>query len=165
MKRLMVLMLILLLSACSQPAEPSLDAFKEQWYAAVNQRKGEALYGLLDAKSRRFMDVQLERVRGLDQDTQRAVINQLGGDRVANLHELSNERFFALFWRKLTDDQPPTMVIEATGGQGAYMMLTLREQSQRIELKVEGGRWVWVLPEQVFEGEIKVTPGTGAPSR
>ena len=146
---------LVFLAGCARGGEGSLDAFREKWYASVNQRQPEQLYHLLDAKGRRFIDVQLETLRGLDAEKQKSVINWLGGDRVSNLHELNSARFFGLMWRKVTDDQPPKMVIEAQGDQGAYMVLNLREKSQRIELKIEGGRWVWALPEQRFTLEVK----------
>ena len=158
--RLILMLLPMMLTGCSGPSEPSLEDFKEKWYAAVNQRRGEELYHLLDARSRRKIDEQLERVRGLSEEMHREVINFLGGDKVSNLHELSNARYFALWWNTVTDNPPPTMVIEATGGQGATMMLTLNEQSQRIELKIEGGKWVWSLPEQTFELPANGQPGT-----
>lgn len=127
----------------------TLESFKEQWYAAVNLREPERLYFLLDARSRRMLDEKLETLRGLDkQEDQQVVINWLGGDRVSDLHQLSNERFFALWWRRVTEDKPPTMVIEAAGGQAAYMTISLNGRDQRIELKQEAGRWVWVLPPQ-----------------
>lgn len=137
-----------LLPAGCQREGTTLESFKEQWYAAVNRREPEALYQLLDARSRRSLDEKLETLRGFDKEQQQVVINYLGGDRVGDLHQLSNERFFALWWRRVTDDQPPTMAIEAAGTQAAYMVIALKGQSQRIELKQEGGRWVWVLPTQ-----------------
>ena len=144
-------LLLCIVPGCRGGSEASLDAFKERWYAAVNQRKPEQLYHMLDAKSRRLVDVQLETLRGLPDAEQMEVINFLGGDRVANLHEISNERYFALWWRKATDDQIPTMTIEAAGDRSAYMVVTLNNQSQRYELKVEGGKWVWALNEQKFQ--------------
>ena len=156
MTRLVItLVLLLLTTGCDAGGDATLDAFRERWYAAVNQRQPEQLYNLLDAKGKRFIDVQLETLRGLDADKQKVVINWLGGDRVDNLHGLSSARFFGLLWRKVTDDQPPKMVIEAQGDQGAYMVLNLKDKSQRIELKTEGGRWVWALPEQRFVVETK----------
>lgn len=141
----------LLLTACGNKGAQSLDSFKEQWYAAVNQRKPEQLYGLLDSKSRRTIDQSLETLRGLSEQEQLAVINHLGGDRVNSLHDLPNDRYFGLWWRKTTDDKLPTMTIEAQGDQSAYMVVALDDKKQRYELKVEGGRWVWSLGEQTFE--------------
>ncbi len=151
----LILISLLLATGCDRGGDDSLDAFREKWYASVNQRQPELLYDLLDAKGKRFIDVQLETLRGLDAEKQKVVINWLGGDRVNNLHELNSARFFGLLWRKVTDDQPPKMVIEAQGEQGAYMVLNLKDQSQRIELKIEGGRWVWALPEQRFAAPTK----------
>ena len=150
--RLLIALLLLLTTAgCGGKGGQSLEKFKEQWYAAVNQRQPEKLYALLDAKSRRSVDQDLEMLRGLSEQEQLSVINFLGGDRVKSLHDLPNDRYFALWWRRTTDDQLPTMTIEAAGDQSAYMIVALGEKKQRFELKVEGGRWVWSLPEQKFE--------------
>jgi len=138
-------------TGCGNKGAQSLDTFKEQWYAAVNQRKPEQLYALLDSKSRRAIDQALETLRGLSEQEQLTVINHLGGDRVTSLHDLPNDRYFGLWWRKTTDDQLPTMTIEAQGDQSAYMIVALGEKKQRFELKVEGGKWVWALGEQNFE--------------
>ncbi len=145
---LAILVLVATVPACGSKGGESLDSFKARWYGAINQRKPELLYTMLDAKSRRLIDVQLETLRGLPDADQVAVVNHLGGDRVANLHEIDNARYFALWWRKATDDQLPTMTIEAAGERSAYMMVALRDQKQRFELKVEGGKWVWALNEQ-----------------
>ena len=139
------------MAGCGNKSAQSLESFKEQWYAAVNQRKPEQLYALLDSQSRRTIDQALETLRGLSEQEQLAVINHLGGDRVSNLHDLPNDRYFGLWWRKTTDDQLPTMTIEAQGDQSAYMVVALGDKKQRYELKVEGGKWVWSLGEQNFE--------------
>jgi len=146
-----ILFTLCALPGCNRGSASSLEEFKEQWYAAVNQRKPEQLYAMLDAKSRRLVDVQLETLRGLPDIDQLAVVNYLGGDRVSNLHEIGNDRYFALWWRKATDDQIPTMAIEAAGDRSAYMVVTLNDKSQRYELKIEGGKWVWALNEQKFQ--------------
>ncbi len=146
-----LLALCLLLTGCGGKSGPSLDTFKEKWYAAINQRQAENLYPLLDSKSRRTIDQALETLRGLNEQEQLTVINHLGGERIRTLQELSSDRYFALWWRRTTDDQLPTMTFEAVGEQSAYMIVALGENTQRFALKVEGGRWVWSLPEQRFE--------------
>lgn len=154
--RLPILVLLLaMLTACGNKGGQTLEQFKELWYSAVNSRQPEKLYALLDSKSRRSVDQALEMLRGLSEQEQLSVINYLGGDRVTSLHDLPNDRYFALWWRKATDDQIPTMTIEAAGEQSAYMVVARGELKQRYELKVEGGRWVWSLPEQKFEMKVE----------
>ena len=152
---LIAIALFLPLAGCGSKGGQTLEQFKELWYAAVNSRQPEKIYAMLDSKSRRSVDQALEMLRGLSPDEQLSVINFLGGDRVTNLHDLPNDRYFALWWRKATDDQIPTMTIEAAGEQSAYMVVALGEKKQRYELKVEGGRWVWSLPEQKFEMKVE----------
>lgn len=140
---------LLALAACGGSGESSLEAFRRAWLDAVNRRQFEALYDMLDAQSRRRVALQLEQLRGLTPGEQKAVIDQLGGKRVEHLGQLTPEAYFALLWARATEGLRPTLTVEATGADAAYMELALEEgKTQRIRLSVEAGRWVWHLPDQ-----------------
>ena len=139
------------LGGCDSRHE-TLESFTARWHDAVNKRQPEGLLAMLDAASQRRIREDLERLRGLPPEAQKRVIDQLGGDRVKSLVDLTPSRYFALLWHRLTDGKPPTMAIEAAGGDSAYMVLGLDGQrKQRLQLVVEGGRWAWVLPEQMID--------------
>jgi hypothetical protein len=92
------------------------------------------------------------------------VIDQLGGERVRSLSELTPQRYFAALWQRLTEGERPGMQIEAEGDESAYMILSLGEtRKQRVRLVVEGGRWAWVLPEQRF-GPAATQPAETQPA-
>lgn len=139
------------IAGCQEAEKPTLEQFKQQWYAAVNQRNPEQLYNMLDAKSQGVISQQLNQLRGLEESQQTQFINELGGDRVTSLHEMTYARYFGLLWRRITDGQVPTMKIEAKGDAAAYMVLGLKEKSTRIQLRLEGGKWTWSLPKQEFK--------------
>ena len=48
-RTLIHLLALTLLPACGNKSVATIESCKEQWYAAVNQRKPELLYGLLDS--------------------------------------------------------------------------------------------------------------------
>jgi len=144
-----VVCLALFLSSCGGGSNESLESFTKRWHAAVNQRQTGELYDMLDAASQRRIRHDLELMRGLSAAEQQEAINQLGGERVKSLTELTPQRYFARLWEKVTLGKKPRMSIEAQGGNAAYMILSLDGgQSQRVRLTIEGGRWVWVLPEE-----------------
>ena len=145
-----ILALCCLLPGCNEDDQPSLDRFQQQWHQAVNSRQPHKLYPMMNAASRRQIELTLEQLRGLEPEHHTFIINQLGGERIKSLHELTPDKYFGLWWRRITDEQLPTMRIEATGDTAAYMLLTLNDKSQRIELMIEAGRWRWVLPKQHF---------------
>ncbi len=138
------------LVGCDEDDGASFDRFTKDWHDAVNTRQTDKLFDMLDARSRRHVELQLEQLRGLDPKHHQFIINQLGGERVETLHQLTAAKYFSLWWRRVTDEKQPTMRIEAKGGEAAYMVLELDDKSQRIELVKEAGRWRWVLPKQSF---------------
>lgn len=142
---------MLALVGCDRNATPSLPAFEQRWHEAVNTRHAEQLFDMLDSRSRQNISHDLEVMRGLAAPLQQAVIDQLGGDRVETLHDMTADRYFALLWHKATDGRRPTMSVEAAGPDNAYMILGLQNAQVRVRLVVEAGQWVWVLPEQHFE--------------
>jgi len=153
-----ILVFACLLPGCEEDDQPSLDRFQQQWHEAVNQRQPHKLYEMMNAASRRHVEVELEQLRGLEPEHHSFLINQLGGERIKNLHELTPDKYFGLWWRRVTDEQLPTMRIEASGPTAAYMLLTLNDKTQRIELMIEAGRWRWMLPEQNFAPKKLLKP-------
>ncbi len=104
---------------------------------------------MLDSSSQWRIRHDLEVMRGLEPGAQQAVIAQLGGVRVENLHELTPQRYFARLWDLATDGQRPTMAVEASGDDSGYMILTLgRDRTLRVRLLREAGKWVWQLPRE-----------------
>jgi len=137
------------MSGCFGNDEPSLEAFRRQWHAAINHDEPAKLYDLLDTSSRRQIAHQLETLRGLDAETQQQVIDRLGGVAVESLVDLPPDVYFALLWEKITAGKRPTTTIEADGAGSASMLLKLGDGTpQRIMLIIEGGRWAWRLPPQ-----------------
>lgn len=138
---------LLALPSCGGGNE-TLESFQTRWYDAVNKRDAGPLYDMLDSVSQREVREKLERVRGLPADKQQFVIDQLGGDRVTSMLEVTPQRYFALLWHQLTEGKPPKMSLEAAGADAAYMILTMDNgKTQRIRLVLEGGRWCWTLPK------------------
>lgn len=143
--------------------DPSIDNFERHWHEAVNRRAYEGLYDLLDSSSRRHFTQELERLRGLDEEQQQGVLDQLGGRRVPSLHELTARDFFARLWHRVTKGRRPRMAVEDHGGGNGYMMLSLDEgRNLRVQLMLEGGRWVWRLPPQDLQTELP-EPEVAAP--
>lgn len=129
----------------------SLEIFRQRWFDAVNEQNGEALYTMLDAASKRWVSRELDELRGLDDHAQQRVIDQLGGQRAENLIAFTPGQYFGLLWRQATEGRRPTMKVEAAGDQTAYITLSLNDaKPQRIRLAIEGGHWVWQLPEADF---------------
>lgn len=141
---------------------PDQERFRRDWLAAVNEKDYAKLYTLLDADSRRNISHQIEVLRGLTGPEQRAVIAQLGGTRAEDLSEVSASEYFALLWERATGGRNPSMVTEAAGSENAYMELAIEGVgTQRIRLSIEGGKWVWHLPEQDLEKPTPALPATG----
>jgi hypothetical protein len=150
---LLLVLLASLLTGCGRGSE-TLDAFSARWHSAINAGKPEQLYDLLDAQSQRRIRTDLETMRGLSEPQQKAVIERLGGEKVKDLQHLSPQRYFGRLWDRTFEGRKPTMAIEARGGESAYMLVGLDGgRRERFRLMVEGGRWVWVLPEQRFGAE------------
>lgn len=148
----MTCLLLVTLTGCgSKDDAQTLEIFRQKWFAAVNEQQGEALYTMLDSASKRWVSRELDELRGLDKDTQRRVVDQLGGQRADNLMEFTPGQYFGLLWRQATEGRRPTMKVEASGSQTAYIELSLNDTApQRIRLVIEGGHWVWQLPEADF---------------
>lgn len=157
-------LLLLVLPSCgSQDDAQSLEIFRQKWFAAVNDQQGESLYTMLDAASKRWVSRELDELRGLDQDTQRRVVDQLGGQRADNLLEFKPGQYFGLLWRQATEGRRPTMQVEASSAQTAYIVLSLNDAApQRIRLVIEGGHWVWQLPEADFSVRARQSNATKA---
>jgi len=162
MRSVLLIGVLLALTACDGGRAESLDDFKSRWYAAVNSRNGEPLFEMLDSASRRRIDNELQRLRGLPPGEQQPVINALGGERVSDLSQVPVQRYFGLWWNRATDGVAPRMEVEAAGSDNAYMILSTDTGKQRFRLMTEGGRWVWVLPEQSGLG---FEPQPGVPVR
>lgn len=143
---------LLMVPGCgSKDESQSLEIFRQRWFEAVNKQDGEALYSMLDAASKRWVSRELDEMRGLQDEAQQRVIDQLGGQRAANLLEFTPGQYFGLLWRQATEGRRPTMKVEAAGAQTAYITLSLNDAPpQRVRLVIEGGRWVWQLPEADF---------------
>jgi hypothetical protein len=153
---IILICLVSLLAGCGGSSE-SLSGFEKRWHSAINSRQPEQLYDMLDAASQRRIREDLERMRGMSEAEQRLAIEQLGGEKVKSLQELSPRKYFARLWERVLEGRKPTMNIEATGGDTAYMQVALDGgRRERIRLMVEGGKWVWVLPEQKFETGARV---------
>lgn len=137
-------------TGCGRGSDASaLEHFRTRWLDAVNRNQFDRLYDLLDAGSQRRVSHDLEVLRGLTPREQQTVIDQLGGTRIPDLSALSPADYFALLWARATEGHRPTLTVEATGADAAYMELTIEGQPpQRIRLSLEAGRWVWHLPEQ-----------------
>ena len=148
----MVLCLCLIAAGCGGGDVESLDHFRLRWQEAVNSRDDGRLYDMLDSRSRRRIATDVEHLRSIESKQARdAVINQLGGERLESLVDLTPRDYFARVWHLATDGRRPTMTVEKAGEGTAYMWLTIDDtRRQRIRLEVEAGRWVWTLPEQQF---------------
>lgn len=154
----------------AQDEAKSLEIFRQRWFEAVNKQDGESLYTMLDAASKRWVSRELDELRGLDEKAQKRVIDQLGGQRAENLLGVTPGQYFGLLWRLATEGRRPTMKVEAAGEQTAYITLSLNDAApQRIRLAIEGGHWVWQLPEADFSVRAKKDQtvqdelGTGTP--
>lgn len=148
---ILALLAPLALAGCGDDPLASIETFRQTWADAAEQRDGEKLFDLLDARSRQAIEAQLNRLRGLDRRSQKTVIDTLGGDRIRDLREMSPRRYFGLWWNKATDERVPTMTIEAEADESATMVLSLPGRSERFALRLERGRWTWALPEQDFD--------------
>ena len=149
---LCVLSAALGLGGCWRGESASLETFKADWHSAINSGESRQLFHLLDAASRRLIERDIESLRGLSPDVQQSIINQLGGYAVEDLSQVPGDLYFALLWDRITGGRRPTMKIEADGAGSAAMIVSLGDgRSQRLMLAVEGGQWVWRLPEQSFE--------------
>lgn len=158
------LLLVALPGCGSQDDAQSLEIFRQEWFDAVNDQQGETLYAMLDAASKRWVSRELDELRGLDKETQRRVVDQLGGQRADSLMEFTPGQYFGLLWRQATEGRRPTMKVEASGAQTAYIELSLNETTpQRIRLVIEGGHWVWQLPEADFSVRAKQSQATNMP--
>lgn len=147
-----MLMIGVCLCGCDRRVDEPLEAFEQRWHDAINRREADQLFQLLDAESRGRIRHDLEKMRGLSETAQQAVINQLGGIRADNLHQLLPEQYFGRMWNIATDGKRPTMVLEASGPNAAYMILTLgRERTLRVRLVREAGTWVWQLPTEALQ--------------
>jgi len=137
----------LFFAGCGEVSGPALERFAEQWRAAIDQRAPERLYPLLDAASRQDVRRELQILRGLSEQEQQRILDWLGGERVASLKDMSPSGYFGRLWDRATQGVPPEMRIRAEGERAAVMELSLGDAVQEIPLMVEGGRWVWKLPE------------------
>lgn len=147
-----LLFVVAMLAGCGSPGdERSLELFRQKWFDAVNNQEGEVLYDLLDAASKRWVSRELDELRGLGPEAQQAVTDQLGGQRSDSLAEFTPAKYFGLLWRQATAGRRPTMKVDAAGAQTAYITISLGDsEAKRIRLTVEGGQWVWQLPEAEF---------------
>ena len=157
MRWVAITVLTLGLAACGDDDGSSRDVFEQGWHEAVNNRQPDQLYHLLDSVSRRKIDTMLETLRGFDKNRQRVVIDFLGGKRISNLHEITPDEFFGLWWDKATNGKQPTMTIDAAGDTQAGMTLRLGGKSQKILITRESGRWVWRLPAANFDLKRQAT--------
>lgn len=165
-----LVMVSLWLPGCGTKGDAqSLDVFRQRWFDAVNNQDGQALYQMLDAASKRWIASELDQLRGLDSETQKKVLDQLGGQRASNLMDFTAGQYFDLLWEQATQGRRPTMKIVAAGAQTAYITLSMADtKPQRVRLTIQGGHWVWELPETQFsvraeelkQSQPSITPPT-----
>jgi|GEM_PF-1697177 len=149
---LLALLLLCGLTGCGSGGEAqSLERFRQKWFDAVNNQDGESLFHLLDAQSKRWVSRELDELRGLNIDAQKRIVDQLGGQRMESLIDMTPPQYFGMLWRQATAGRRPTMKVDAAGAQTAYITISLDDSPpKRIRLTVEGGQWVWQLPEAEF---------------
>lgn len=143
-----------MLTACGGGGGQSpqtLDELADRWRQAVSEDQPEQLFNMLDARSRQAIAHQLQRLRGLDQPAQQAVVDQLGGMRLSDLSTMSAQQYFARLWHHVTDGRRPTLTVQQRGEDWAAMHASLGPQ-RTLELRVmrQAGRWVWQLPAQAL---------------
>ena len=103
----LLLLIVASLLGCDRRADEPLEAFEQRWHDAINRREADQLYHLLDAASRGRIRHDLEKMRGLSEPAQQAVLNQLGGVRAKNLHQLAPDEYFGRMWDLATDARRP----------------------------------------------------------
>lgn len=149
MRRLLpVLCGVVFAAGCGGGAE-ELGVFLDRWNQIMNQGAYEQLYDMLDSASQRSVSHDLEVMRGLDAQAQRAILGQLEQDKMTSLAPMTSARYFALLWRRATKGQTPTVDVAPASPTSADMILTYEGQSRMpLHLVVEGNRWRWQLPKQ-----------------
>lgn len=149
---LLALVMLGVLAGCGSNSDAqSLDRFRQKWFDAVNNQDGESLFHLLDAQSQRWVSRELDELRGLNMAAQKRIVDQLGGQRMESLIDVTPPEYFGMLWRQATAGRRPAMKVDAAGAQTAYITISLDDSApKRIRLTVEGGQWVWQLPESEF---------------
>ena len=149
MKRyVLVLCGVVFAAGCGGGGE-ELGVFLGRWNQAMDQHAYEQLYEMLDSASQRSVSHDLEVMRGLDAQAHRAVLEQLGQDKVTSLVAVTPARYFALLWKRATQGQIPAVDVAPAGPASADMVLTYDgERRMHVHLVVEGNRWRWQLPKQ-----------------
>ncbi len=142
---------LLTLTACGGGGDPDISTFEQKWHAAINNQQYDRLYTLLDSAGQRRFRQELEELRGLSKSVQQQVIDQLGGHRIESLDQLTPPEYFARLWHQTIKGRRPTMQVRAHGNGLGEMILELDDAKLKIDLAVEGGRWVWRLPSQEFD--------------
>ncbi len=141
------------LAGCGRE-HPGIQTFERQWHDAMNRRRYERLYDLLDARSQRRIDVELEKLRGLGENEQSFVLDHLGGEQLSSLADLEPDRYFARWWHKATSGRRPKMSVEDHDDGNGYMMLSFDDGPKlRVRLTVQSRRWVWHLPPQDLDAD------------
>ena len=143
----LILVWVASFTGCGQGSDEPLDAFKQRWHHAASRQAHEELYDMLDSASKRRIGHDLEIMRGLDVSAQRAVLVQLGQHKIKTLKDLTPRHYFALLWQQATGGKQPKVDIAPNNLRLADMVMTF-ENGKRllIRLTIEGGVWVWGLP-------------------
>lgn len=150
-----ILILWLGLVGCDRQTA-SLDEFLARWHETMMHGRTESLYLMLDSTSQRKIRQDLEKMRGLSNAAQRAVLDQLSARSVPDLHKLDASQYFALLWRASAGDKPLRVETNTDRHGSVTMILTVDEKESflgspptlRVPLVVEGGQWRWQLPPQ-----------------
>ena len=142
-----MLMLVVLVGCQTTPRGGGAQQFADEYRQALSQGQYDVLYSLLGSESKMRLSNELERLRLLPTERQRAFAAALGDPPLGDLQAMTDQQFFARIWYQAVREKPITVVLQNAGAKNATIVLVTDDGgNQPLDIFVERERWVWRLP-------------------